>query len=70
MKPEVLRSLRVLACAGPLLAGTAAVLPAQEPEPYEVKSPDVARRRSVLGTAVPLAGAYALDKLGFGDGGG
>ena len=37
MKREVLRSLRVLAYAGPLLAGTAAVLTAQEPEPYEAR---------------------------------
>ena len=37
MKQEVLRLLRVLACAGPLLAGTVPVLAAQEPEPYEVK---------------------------------
>ena len=44
MKQEVLRLLRVLACAGPLLAGTVAVLAAQEPEPYEVKSPRLRHR--------------------------
>ena len=54
MRREVLRSLRVLACAGPLLAGTAPALAAQEPEPYEAKSPEVARGLSILGTVVPL----------------
>ena len=43
---------------------------AQEPEPYEARSPGVARRLSVLGTAVPLAAAYAIDKIGFRDPGG
>ena len=38
VKREVLRSLRVLACAGPFLTGTAATVAAQEPEPSEVKS--------------------------------
>ena len=42
MRREVLRSLRVLACAGPLLAGTAPAFAAQEPEPYEAKSPQAA----------------------------
>ena len=70
MKREVLRSVRVLACAGPLLAGTGTVLAAQEPEPYEEKSPYTARMRSILGTAVPLAAAYAIDKIGVGDPGG
>ena len=60
MRREVLRSLRVLACAGPLLAGTAPALAAQEPEPYEAKSPEVARRRSILGTVVPIAAGYAI----------
>ena len=59
MRREVLRSLRVLACAGPLLAGTAPALAAQEPEPYEAKSPEVARRRSILGTVVPIAAGFA-----------
>ena len=40
MKQEVLRLLRVLACAGPLLVGTVPVLAAQEDE---VKSPRRAR---------------------------
>ena len=62
MRREVLRSLRVLACAGPLLAGTAPALAAQEPEPYEAKSPEVARRRSILGTVVPIAAAFAIDE--------
>ena len=70
MKQEVLRLLRVLACAGPLLAGTVPVLAAQEPEPYEVKSPRRARWLSVLGTAAPLAVAYAVDKIGVEDSGG
>ena len=54
MKREVLRSLRVLACAGPLLAGTAPVLAAQESESYGAKSPRMARTLSFLGTAVPI----------------
>ena len=60
MRREVLRSLRVLACAGPLLAGTAPALAAQEPEPYEAKSPEVARRLSILGTVVPIAAGFAI----------
>ena len=70
MKQEVLRLLRILACAGPLLAGTEPVLAAQEPEPYEVKSPRRARWLSLLGTAAPLAVAYAVDKIGVQDSGG
>ena len=70
MKQEVPRLLRVLACAGPLLAGTVPVLAAQEPEPYEVRSPRRARWLSVLGTAAPLAVAYAVDKIGVEDSGG
>ena len=69
MKQEVLRLLRILACAGPLLAGTEPVLAAQEPEPYEVKSPRRARWLSLLGTAAPLAVAYAVDKIGVQDSG-
>jgi len=38
--------------------------------PAEAKSPDTARLRSLIGTAVPQAGAYALDNMGYGDGGG
>ena len=60
MRREVLRSLRVLACAGPLLAGTAPALAAQEPEPYEAKSPSVAHVLSVLGTSLPIAAGYAI----------
>ena len=60
MRREVLRSLRVLACAGPLLAGTAPALAAQEPEPYEAKSPEAARRFSILGTVVPIAAGFAI----------
>ncbi len=67
MKREALRSLLVLACSGPVLAGTGAVLAGQELEPHEARSPAVARRWSVIGMAVPLAAAYALDKGGFGD---
>ena len=66
MRREVLRSLRVLACAGPLLAGTAPALAAQEPEPYEAKSPEVARRRSILGTVVPIAAGFAIDDAALG----
>ena len=62
MKREALRSLRILACTGPLLAGTAPALAAQEPEPYEAKSPEVARRRSILGTVVPIAAGFAIDE--------
>ncbi len=69
MRREVLRSLRVLACAGPLLAGTAPALAAQEPEPYEAKSPEVARRRSILGTVVPIAAGYAIGATGINAGG-
>ena len=65
MKREALRSLLVLACSGPVLAGTGAVLAGQELEPHEARSPAVARRWSVIGMAVPLAAAYALDKSGF-----
>ena len=60
MRREVLRSLRVLACAGPLLAGTAPALAAQEPEPYEAKSPETARILSLLGTAAPIALGLAI----------
>ena len=70
MRREVLRSLRVLACAGPLLAGTAPALAAQEPEPYEAKSPEVARRRSILGTVVPIAAGYAIGATAFRHAGG
>ena len=70
MKREVLGSLRVLACAAPLLVGTSAVLTAEEPGPDEVKSPGMARRLSILGTAVPLAAAYVIDKIGVRDPGG
>ena len=70
MKREVLRSLRVLACAGPPLARTGAVLVAQEPGPYEARSPDLARRLSLLGMAVPSAAAYGVDKMGVEDPGG
>jgi hypothetical protein len=59
--------VRILAGAAPLLAGTSAVLTAQEPGPDEVKSPGMARRLSILGTSVPLGVAYAIDKIGFGD---
>ena len=65
MRREVLRSLRVLACAGPLLAGTAPALAAQEPEPYEAKSPEVARRLSILGTVVPIAAGLAIGETAF-----
>jgi len=67
MKLKFMRSLRVVTCAGTLLAGTVAVLPGQEPEPYEAKSPTLARRLSIIGTALPLAVGYALDKGGYGD---
>ena len=70
MRREVLRSLRVRACAGPLLAGTAPALAAQEPEPYEAKSPEVARRRSILGTVVPIAPGYAIGATAFRNAGG
>ena len=59
-KREVLRSLRVLACASALSAGTAAALAAQESEPYEAKSPETARRLSLLGTAAPIALGFAV----------
>ena len=67
MKREVLRSLRVLACAGVLLAGTVAVLAAQKPEPYGAKSPGVARTLSFLGTAVPIAASFAFAEGVFPD---
>jgi hypothetical protein len=67
MKREVRRSILALACAGPLLVGTSAGLAAQEPEPHEAKSPGTARLYSLLGTGVPLAGAYAVDKMGWED---
>ena len=59
-KREVLRSLRVLACASALSAGTAAALAAQESEPYEAKSAETARRLSLLGTAAPIALGFAV----------
>ncbi len=62
MRREVPWSHRVLACAGTLLAGTVVALAAQEPEPYEAKSPEVARRRSILGTVVPIAAGFAIDE--------
>lgn len=59
MKREILTSLRVLACIGPLLAGTVAVAGAQDLETNELKSPGTATLRSFLGTAAPIAVAYA-----------
>ena len=46
------------------------MLAAQEPVSYEEKSPYTARMRSAIGIAVPLAAAYAIDKIGVGDPGG
>lgn len=61
MKREILLSLRVLACIGPLLAGTVAVAGAQNRETNELKSPGTATLRAFLGTAAPMAAAYAMD---------
>ncbi len=60
MRREALRSLRVLACAGALLAGTAAALAAQEPERYGARSPGLAHALSALGTAAPIALGLAI----------
>ena len=67
MRRKVLRSLRVLACAGTLMARTVAVLAAQEPEPYGARSPGVARAHSFLGTAVPIAAGFAFAEGVFPD---
>lgn len=63
MRREVLRSFGVLACAGALLAGTAAALAAQEEDPYGARSPGTAVALSALGTAAPIG-------LGLAGGGG
>ena len=64
MRREVLRSLRVLARAGALLAGTAAALAAQEEEPYRARSPGAAVALSVLGTVAPIALGLAKNTRG------
>ncbi len=65
MRREVLRLLRVLACAGALLAGTAAALAAQEPERYGVRSPGVAHALSALGTATAITLGLAGGGVGL-----
>ncbi len=67
MRREVPWSHRVLACAGTLLAGTVVALAAQEPEPYEARSPSMVRTLSFLGTAVPIAASFAFAEGVFPD---
>jgi len=46
------------------------VLVAHDAEPYEARSPDLARQLSLLGMAIPLAAAYGVDKMDVEDPGG